>query len=51
MHGTPVQRIEQFRSFRQGLSRLGIAEPISIPLVLLRPLSFLLFDGRFEEMV
>ena len=51
MHGTPVQRIEQLGSFRQGLSRLGIAEPIPIPLVLLRPLSFLLLDGRFEEMV
>ena len=30
---------------------MGIAEPIPIPLVLLGPLSFLLLDGRFEEMV
>lgn len=30
---------------------MGIAEPIPIPLVLLRPLSFLLLDSRFEEMV
>lgn len=51
MHGTPVQGIEQFRSFRQGLSRLGVTEPIPIPLVLLRPLGLLFLDGRLEEMV
>lgn len=51
MHGTPVQRVEQLGPFRQGLSRLGIAEPISIPLVLLRPLGLLLLNGRLEEVV
>ena len=30
---------------------MGITEPIPIPLVLLGPLSLLLLDGRFEEMV
>ena len=51
VHGTSVERIKQFRPFRQGLSRLGVTEPIPIPLVLLRPLRLLLLDGRFEEMV
>lgn len=51
VHGTSVERVEQLGPVGQGLSRLGIAEPISIPLVLLGPLGLLLLDRGFEEMV
>jgi hypothetical protein len=51
MHGAPVERTQQLRPLRQGLSGLGVVEPVPIPLVLLGPLGFLLLDGRFEEMV
>lgn len=51
LHGAPVQRIQEFGSLGQRLSCLGICEPMSIPLVLLRPRRLLLLDGRFEEMV
>lgn len=51
VHGTSVEGVEQFRAFGQGLSGLTITEPIPIPLVLLGPLSFLLLDRGFKEMV
>jgi hypothetical protein len=51
MHGAPVERVQQLRPLRQGLSCLDVTEPMPIPLVLLGPLGFLLLDGRFEEMV
>lgn len=51
VHGTSVQGVEQFWAFGEGLAGLRVAEPIPIPLMLLGPLSLLLLDGGFEEMV
>jgi hypothetical protein len=51
MHGTLVERFQQLRPLRQGLSCLSVVEPMPIPLVLLGPLGFLLLDDRFIELV